>query len=165
MNWLTDYCRIKSLSMSISRKEATEKAMKLCSTQEKCRQDIRIKLKSWAYFGDDVEDLIGTLVKEKFIDEVRYASFFSNDKFKFNKWGKTKIRYELSLKQIPDSIISTALDNIDENEYYKTLKDLINNKSKSVKSKSQFEKNSKLIRFAQGKGFEYEIIKDILNDI
>ena len=99
------------------------------------------------------------------IDETRYASFYTNDKFKFNKWGKIKIRYSLKQKFIPDHLINGALDNIDMDVYLETLSTLIEGKARSVKSSNQYDKKAKLIRFAQGRGFEYEIINEVIGSL
>lgn len=139
--------------------------MKICSTMEKCKFEIRLKIKSWGYTGTETEEIINELIREKFIDELRFATFFANDKFRFNKWGRIKIRYELTQKQIPSDIIETALEKIDDNEYNEILVNLLESKAKSVNSESEFERNSKLIKFAQSKGFEYEEIRKALKSI
>ena len=40
---------------------------------------------------------------EKYIDESRFAKAYVNDKYKFNKWGRIKIRFELSKSALPFS--------------------------------------------------------------
>jgi regulatory protein len=77
----------------------------LCSKSEKCRKDILDKLIPMNFEESDCEWILNRLTEENFIDEKRYASFFVRDKFKFNHWGKIKIRHALYLKKIPSQII------------------------------------------------------------
>lgn len=151
--------------MNISKNEALSKAMGICSSQEKCKHDIRIKLKLWEVSERDIEEILDQLGKDKFIDEKRYATSYANDKFKFNNWGKIKIRYSLKQKYIAESIIDKALNVIDNKSYKELLTTLIESKNRSIKSSNQYDKKAKLIRFAQGRGFEYELINEVIDKL
>ena len=101
----------------ISEEQALSKLMQICSRQEKCKSDIRQKLRTWNIFDKPAETIIETLENENFINEERFATAFAKDKYRFNKWGKLKIKFQLSSKKITDSHISIALSEIDENQY------------------------------------------------
>lgn len=142
--------------------KALSKCMAMCSKAEKCTFDIQKKLNEWEISESDSQRIISQLKQERFIDEERYAGFFVRDKFRFNQWGKIKIAFYLRNKNICESTIKQALGQIDDKEYLQVLKTLLRQKSKSVKAGSDYEKNAKLIRFAQGRGFEYEMIAKAL---
>jgi len=146
-------------------KDALKKAQNICSRREKCKYDIEQKLKEWGVSEDNMEKIIESLVKEKFIDEKRYVSSFVNDKFKFNKWGKIKIKYQLRLKGISEIQIDQALEQIPENKYKELLKDLLQKKSKSIKNHNKQEKYQKLVSFAYNRGFSFEDSKDLVNEM
>lgn len=148
--------------MQAETKKALSKCMALCSKSEKCISDIRNKLEKWPLSETELQKVINALIEEKFIDEQRFAESFVRDKFRFNQWGKIKIAFYLRNKNICESTIKHALEQIDETEYYQILCTMLQQKSKSVKAGSDYEKNAKLIRFAQGRGFEYEIIAKAL---
>ena len=76
-----------------------------------------------------------------------------NDKYRFAKWGKVKIAQALQLKKISYNTCRQFLNEIDEEEYEKGLRDLLRQKSKSVSGRNEYERNTKLIRFAVGRGF------------
>ena len=82
-------------------KEALKYSMNLCSRQERCKYEIREKLLGLEMSMQDIEKVMSLLEKEGFIDEVRFAGMYASDKLRFNKWGKTKIRYMLNQKKIP----------------------------------------------------------------
>lgn len=143
-------------------KEAIAKAAALCSRKEYCCSEIRTKLERWGL--SETEEVITYLLEEKYINEDRFTRFFVRDKFRFNKWGRIKIRYALKLKKIPGHIVECALEQeIDPGIYVETLSTLIASQSKRVKGKSDFEIKGKLYRFAYGRGFEPELIQQLLD--
>ncbi len=147
-------------------KLALLKAQRLCSKQEKCKFDIRRKLEQWNISAENVEKIIDHLVKEKFIDEQRYAEAFVRDKLKFNKWGRIKISYHLKQRNIAEDTITEALKAIDNEEYGKILEKLLRDKLGNLKFKNDQRNFEKLISFAYNKGFSYEesssIVKQLL---
>lgn len=146
-------------------KEALKYSMDLCSLQEKCLSEIADKLASFKLSSDEIKAILETLVKENFIDEARYAGTFSRDKLKFNKWGKAKIRYMLERKDIPATIISGALDEIDEGPYREILKEELTKKRRTIKGGNAFEVRGKLFRFARQRGFETGLIYELLDEM
>ncbi len=149
--------------MYISEEKALKKAELICSKQEKCKYDIRKKLVDWELKPDSINRIINNLEKDKFIDEKRYSSFFVRDKFRFNKWGKIKILFILRQKNIPDKYIFSALNKIDDKEYFNTLEKEILKKQKLIKYKNNYELKSKLLRFAESRGFEKNLIFKIID--
>ena len=146
-------------------KIALEKAMAQCSRREYCSDDIRNKLSLWGVDNDDIGKILRILISDNFINEPRYATAFVRDKFKYNKWGKVKISAHLRGKKVPQDIISSALDSIDNNLYIKLLRELIEDHRKSVKAKNQYDLKAKLLRYGLSKGFESNLLYDILNDL
>jgi regulatory protein len=146
-------------------KIALEKAMAQCSRREYCSDDIRNKLSLWGVDNDDIGKILRILISDNFINESRYATAFVRDKFKYNKWGKVKISAHLRGKKVPQDIISSALDSIDNDLYIKLLRELIEAHRKSVKAKNQYDLKAKLLRYGLSKGFESNLLYDILNDL
>ncbi len=135
-----------------------QQSRNLCSRSEKCTNDIRQYLSKKDVSEDDIEKIINTLIEEMYIDESRYAEFFVNDKLKFNKWGKVKIRHVLRQKQINNSIINDALQNIDDDNYKKILVSVMKQKCSSLQNRDNIKAKASLIRFMSGRGFEHELI-------
>jgi regulatory protein len=143
---------------------ALSKAMAICSGREYCSDDIRNKLISWGVVSSEADRIIKVLIKENFINELRFATAFVRDKFKYNKWGKIKIVSHLKQKKIPSDIITSALESIDNDAYLKLLDDLISSHRKTLKAKNKNELKAKLLRYGLSKGFESSHLFDILND-
>ena len=146
-------------------KDALNKAAALCSKSEKCSGDIRKKLLDWGIPPEETEKAIEYLKSEKFLDDARFAGFFARDKFRFNGWGKIKIRYALRQKEVESSVIEDAIAAIDKNDYLHYLKELVQAKARKINADSTYEKKAKLVRYAQGRGFEPELIFNAVDDV
>jgi len=145
------------MKKQITPEQALVKAQNICASQEKCKADIRKKLYDWKISAMEIEKILENLVADKFIDENRYAGYYVQDKYKLNKWGKIKIVFSLRQKQIEQSIISNAVDEIDEDEYKEIFKNELRKKFKSLKGEETYKLKEKLLRFAQGRGYEAEL--------
>ncbi len=143
-------------------KKALNKSAALCSKQEYCCFDIRQKHEKWEVSTPDSEKIVEYLIKEKFIDEARYARFFVRDKFRFNRWGKQKIAWQLKQKHIPRQIIEEAVAQISPEEYLETLETLILEKRRQTREEEPIKLKAALIRNAASKGYEYEAIMPIV---
>ena len=129
-----------------------------CSTAERCVSEVRKRLSGLDIDDEAVERIITHLVNETFIDEARYSRAFVNDKFRFNKWGRRKIAFELKQKGISSLLVGEALDAIDADRYDETLKSLLLKKKASVKAKSERDLVAKLASYAVSKGFESGLV-------
>lgn len=139
----------------------------LCSRREYCRQDIMKKV--LAALGGDADEagrIMDRLVEEKYIDDLRYASAFARDKSSIAGWGATKIRYMLAAKGIDRETIAAALQEVDEGKASDRLEKLLSGKVRSLKDDPQ--SRMKLLRFALGRGYQYdeaaEVIDRLLNE-
>ena len=106
--------------------------------------------------------LLERLVNEKYIDEARYAEAFVSDKFRFDHWGRIKIGHALRQKGIADSLISEALEHIDEDEYRTLLTDFIESKRRTTKGDTPYAINQKIARAAITRGFEPHLVFDLI---
>lgn len=146
-------------------KEAYAKMAQLCSRSEQCSADIRKKIITYEIMDELVEEIIAKLKAEKFLDDERYVKAYVSDKFRLNKWGKIKMRYYLKAKGLQGSVIEKALLEIKDDQYKKVLISTLKEKAKTVKSSNKFDKMGQIIRFAQSRGFEPEIIHRYLGEV
>lgn len=142
--------------------EALAFAAAYCSTAEHCRTEILEKTEKFELNPEEKVQLIQRLQQEKFLDEKRYVRAFVRDRFRFNKWGRIKIRYMLRQKGIPSDLIDEGIETISEEDYLDMLFSLLKQKKPSVKSKSNYELRGKMLRFGSGRGFEPSLIAQCL---
>ena len=138
--------------------------MQLCSRKEYCRKELFEKLISWGCTPAEAVEVVDFLVEQKFIDERRYTEAFVKDKLRFNKWGRVKIAYMLRAQNIDRKMSMEVLSEIDETEYQQILANELQKKYRSIRG-NVFEIKGKLFRFAAGRGFEPEIINEVMIEI
>lgn len=139
-----------------------DRLRRLCSRREYCRSDVLRKATD-SLDGDraEAEKVVQTLVDEKYVDDLRYASAFARDKASLSGWGEVKIRYMLSSKGISKDVIDRALEEIDPAKAETRLEKLIVTKYRSLKDDPQWK--LKLLRFALGRGYGYDEVSEIVN--
>nr|MBP7472335.1 RecX family transcriptional regulator [Prevotella sp.] len=137
----------------------------LCSQSEHCSQEMIDKMKKWQMPEDVQARIMEYLIKEKYVDDSRFAKFFINDKIKYNKWGRRKVEQALWMKNIGKEISNPIFEEISDDTYIEVLRPLIIQKSKTVKGKNEYEKTMKLIKFALGRGFDMSIIRQCIEEV
>lgn len=146
----------------IDEKLALEKAGHYCAYQERSQQEVRDKLYEWGLWPAAVENIIVKLIGEGFLNEERFAKAYATGKFRQKGWGKLKIKQGLKLKRVPDVLIKKALNIIDADAYETTLRSIIEKKAVSLKEKDGYKRRYKLQQYALSRGFESDLILDIL---
>lgn len=150
----------------MTEKQAITRIATYCSKAERCRYDVRRKLDLWKFDNETIGRIITRMEKENFLNEERFCQSFIKDKLRFNKWGKTKIVFELRKKQISDSIVSSSFEALaGECDFETPLLKILETKIKSIKAKSDFEKRVKLFRFAAGRGYAPDLINKCLDKL
>ncbi len=145
--------------------EALHRAAAMCSMGEKSSADVRRKLADWGIAEAESERILAHLTKERFVDDERFAKAFAKDKARFAQWGRVKIAFALRQKSIPESLIAEALSQLDDEAYSDRLLELLRAKQRTLKSGTEYEKNAKLVRFAQSRGFELDQILSTLKKL
>ena len=151
------------MKKEMTEQEAFLQLAALCANAEHCQHEMLEKMKKWELQEVVQARVMARLVKERYVDDERYARAFVKDKIRYNKWGRRKVQQALWLKRIDDAIQQTVLDEISDEEYLKVLKPLLKQKSKSIRAESDYERNQKLVRFALGRGFTFDIIRQCLD--
>ena len=101
--------------------EAYQKAARYCAYQERCRSEVRTKLRQSGASPQSIEAILARLEQEHYLDEERYARAYVRGKFRINGWGRLKIRNGLRAKQISETLIARALDEEIAPEAYRDL--------------------------------------------
>lgn len=150
------------MKKEMTEQEAYLQLAALCAQAEHCEQEMRDKMKRWEIDEMAQNRIIQRLVEERYVDNERYARAFVKDKIRYNKWGRRKVQQALWLKRIDNDIQQRILDEIDDKEYLDVLRPLLKQKRKSIKAESDYALNQKLVRFALGRGFTFDIIRQCI---
>lgn len=156
------------MKKSLTKEQALKKMQNICSKNEKCVFDIENKLYKLGISKADINEIIGSLKQDGFIDDIRYAEIYVKEKFYLNKWGKIKLKFMLMQKNINESVVNNELEKIPDDEYVKTLESLLEKKYKTFKSADVTTKRRKLLAFANSRGFEsgkvFDIVKKVIDN-
>ncbi len=145
---------------TITADAALKKAASYCSKSEHCVHEVREKLHDWGLDNrEDEEHIIDWLKSENYIDEVRFVHAFVHDKLEFGNWGRTKISYQLQLKQISTTLINEVLNElIEPDKYFANLTELLRTKAKDMERPFSPQDHAKLQRFGAQRGFESVLV-------
>ncbi len=111
------------------------------------------------------EQIIIQLMQEGFLNEERFARSFVRGKFRIKKWGRIKIRQHLKLREISEPIIRLALSEIEEDQYLKTLEELLDKKQRLLTESDPFKRKRKLTDFLLRKGYESHLVFDLVSSL
>ncbi len=151
---------------NIGTEKAWQKIKHYCAYQERCHAETKDKLYSFGLYKHEVETLVSQLIEENYLNEERYAVAFAGGKFRMKQWGKTKIKYELQLKQVSDYCIKKALNEIHANDYEMTLHKLAGNKLATLQDETNpFVIKTKLRNYLLQKGYESALINEVIGKL
>lgn len=151
------------MKKEMTEQEAYLQLAALCAQAEHCQREMREKMRRWELDETVQNRVFDRLVRERFVDDERYARAFVKDKIRYNKWGRRKVQQALWQKGIDSEIQRKVLDEIDEKEYLDILRPLLRQKRKSIKAQNDYELNQKLLRFALGRGYTFDIIRQCID--
>ena len=136
----------------------------LCSRSEQCSADILRKLLK-TYDGDEdkAQEILQSLMKDKFVDDARYAAAFARDKSRLEGWGPIKIRFKLRAKGVADTAIEEGLSQIDADEADEKLYRLVSARRKALEGDPQMK--LKLLKYALGRGYSYDQVAPAVDKV
>lgn len=157
---------MKAAKKPLSPEKALERVQLLCSRTEQCTADIVRKLTGWGIGHDNVEKIVASLQRDRFLDDARFARAYCYDKFNFSGWGKRKIAQGLWAKRISSDMTQSALDEIADDDYRKMACRVIKSRVPLiVNALTTREGRNKLLRFAVGRGYEMKLAIDIIRSL
>lgn len=107
-----------------------------------------------------IEQVIQRLNSKGYIDDERFARAWVNSRLLSQKTSKRKLVLELRTKGVSDDIIELALQESGYDD-----KNLLNSLIDKKRRQSKYQDNTKLIQYLLGQGFDYEVIKNALNEL
>jgi regulatory protein len=141
------------------------KASSFCSYQERTQQEVREKLYGQNVDKDEIEEVIVKLIQENFINEERFARTYAGGKFRIKRWGRLKIIQSLKQKGLSAYCIKKGIEEIQDRDYENSIMYLIEKKEKEEKERNPFKRKDRISKFIIRKGYEPELVWDILNRI
>mgnify|MGYP003382068199 CR=1 FL=1 len=138
------------------------KARRYCALQERCHQEVRDKLYGWGSHQEEVEQVIGQLISEGYVNEQRFAEHYAVSKFRQKGWGRVKIRESLKFKKVSTPCIKNGLAAIDDEEYIAYVANAVEKLRTKTKGRNEWEREQRVKRYLLTRGFEGDLINDAL---
>lgn len=148
----------------MSAEAAFSKLAALCARGEHCSGEMDEKMLRWNMEDADRQSVLERLKKEKYVDDERYARAFIHDKINYDKWGRRKIEQALRMKQVAEADYLPALDAVSEDEWLEALRPLIKQKMETTKGRNDYERATKTIKYAMGRGYTLDIIRKCIDE-
>lgn len=141
---------------------ALSKLQSFCAYQERCQLEVVTKLRELGFVDEVAESIIDDLITDNFLNEERFAVSYARGKFRIKAWGKVRIRQELKMRLIPDKLIKQALEAVDtEGGYFETLEKIVAQKQAEL-APDDPHKTEKILNLALRRGFEADLIWQVL---
>ena len=131
--------------------QALAALMRLCARAEKSQEDARRLMRGWGLAERDAEGVLAKLVRDRFIDDARYAGAFVREKLRLSGWGEQR-------KRIDRALIDAALAEADRSGMDERLRRQLERKARTAKYTTQYELKTKLIRYGLSLGYDYETV-------
>jgi regulatory protein len=154
----------KEKQLKLSAKQELEKIKLWCAYQERSHYETRLKLQKTGLNEITIAEVLAELISENFLNEERFAKAFAGGRFRIKHWGRIKIKNDLKKHRVSEPNIQLALQNINENEYQQTLKNLIQKKIKLSGNRSTHNLKASVYRYMLSKGFEPELVMEQINN-
>lgn len=111
------------------------------------------------------EKILLHLMRHDFLNEERFSRSFARGKFRIKNWGKQRIIRELKIKNISSYNIKTALKEIDDELYIKTIEKIAASKNNTIKESNLFKKKKKIYDYLYRKGYESSLIQETIQKL
>ncbi len=141
---------------------AVDRAVKLLARRPYSMAEIRRNLASHDIAPGTIDAALAKLERLGYVDDHAFAAYWIENREQFRPRGPHALRYELRQKGIVDSVIQAALNEIDSHDSaYRAAQD----KLRRFQGMDRQTFRSKLGVFLARRGFEYDIVRDIVDQL
>lgn len=144
--------------------KAKNKALNILCKADQSEKKIREKLSN-DFEEDTINRVIEFLKKNNFINDNILAQKIVNTNLNLNKCGKNRIKQNLYNKGLDQSSINNALLEIDSDKEFDNAMYLAKKRYERIKNEDKRKIYQKLSQHLAYKGFNYDIIKRVLNEL
>ena len=145
--------------------QALQSLMRLCARSEKSSGDALRLMQQWQVPQSERQGVLDKLLKDRFIDDGRYAEAYVREKSRLSGWGARKIAMQLRQKGVNQSVITEALKQLDSDAELPRLVEKLRRKARTTKYSSDYELRGKLLRYALSLGYDYDMATSAIDGI
>jgi regulatory protein len=154
---------MKNSECFFSFEEAQNKIEYWCGYRDRSVHETIQKLISYGQPEKDIVTIISHLKELNFLDDERFVNSFVSGKFRIKQWGRKKIYAQILQKRVDKGLIQKALYEIDDEEYFNTIRHLIDKKTRLLSNeKDPWKKKQKVLQYLISRGFEYDLVQEVM---
>ncbi|MGV4415203.1 regulatory protein RecX [Chryseobacterium sp. T1] len=142
--------------------EIKQKLVNYCVYQDRCHAEVEQKMRDFLLIEDARDEIVLYLLRENYLNEERFTRSYIRGKFYIKRWGKVKIKLNLKQKQISEKLISKCFDEIDMDDYDKTIVKIYEDYHEKQNG-TEFQKRNKSVKYLLSRGFSYDDIVKVLS--
>ena len=154
---------LKMEKKSYTFEEIKQKMVNYCVYQDRCHAEVEQKMRDFLLIPEARDEIFLYLMKENYLNEERFTRSYIRGKFYIKHWSKTKIKINLKQKGVTEKLISKSMDEIDDEDYEKTIRKIYEDYFSKQKGLKEYQKKSKTIKYLLSRGFEYDVVLDLMN--
>ena len=143
----------------IKNQDIRKKLLDLLSRREHSKYELLTKLKHRVELQSALEEEINKLRAENLQSDFRFSESYIRSRYN-SGFGPTRIKYDLSVRRVKESVISSVFNEIDLDWIEKLKKEKIKKYGNS--SSENMQELSKRINFFIQRGFEKEMINKVI---
>ncbi len=147
--------KIKELLAADQKAEVYLKAAEYISYKPRTVRETRRKLHEAGYDETLIADTLSRLSVNGLLNDKEYADQWVEERQRISPKSKRVLEYELRKKGIPDHLIQSAVEDVDD---YQAAYVTAQKRLYRFEGLSEFEFRNKMGSFLAGKGFSYDVI-------
>ncbi|MBO7199307.1 MAG: RecX family transcriptional regulator [Alistipes sp.] len=146
--------------------QAMQSLMRLCARSEKSTGDALRLMRTWGVLEAEQRGVLNKLLADRYIDNRRYAEAYTREKSRLAGWGERKIAMQLRLKGVEREVISGVLaELIEDDSQEERLREKLERKLRTTKAANDYELRGKLLRYALGLGYDYDMAMEAVDKV
>ena len=146
--------------------QALQSLMRLCARSEKSTDDALRLMRTWGVPEAEQRGVLEKLIADRYIDNRRYAEAYAHEKSRLAGWGERKIAMQLRLKGVERETISAVLAEVlQDDSMAERLQEKLEKKLRTVKAANDYELRGKLLRYALGLGYDYDMASEAVESV
>jgi regulatory protein len=145
--------------------EILQKLARYCAYQERCVQELEQKMKTFEVLPSEFSEYVAWLSENNYLNEARFVEIFVRSKFNQKGWGRTKINYELRKRGISASLLASAWDGIDDQDYIEKARTFLQKKKDEIKAGTSPQRYQKCYNYGLSKGYESSLVRELLKPL
>ena len=146
--------------------QALQSLMRLAARSEKSTGDALRLMRTWGVPEAEQRGVLEKLIADRYIDNRRCAEAYAREKSRLAGWGERKIAMQLRMKGVERETISAVLAEVlQDDSMAERLQEKLEKKLRTVKAANDYELRGKLLRYALGLGYDYDMAAEVIEKL